>query len=52
MTRRDEPGNEVPAERPGGSGDENSHDVSLRVMLSLQDKAPPGAVTAVDRLAG
>jgi hypothetical protein len=45
MTRCDQPRNQVPSQRPGRSGDEDSHDLSFRVMLSFEDKAPPEAVT-------
>jgi hypothetical protein len=45
VTRRNQPGNEVPSQCPGRSHDEDSHDLSFRVVLSLADKAPPGAVT-------
>jgi hypothetical protein len=30
---------------PGRSRDEDSHDLSFRVVLPLKDKAPPEAVT-------
>jgi hypothetical protein len=33
VTRRDQPGNQVPSQRPGRAGDEDSHDLSFRVML-------------------
>ena len=45
MTCRDQPRNEVPPQCPGRSRDENSHDLSFRVVLSLKDKAPPEPVT-------
>src|SRR4029453_3507022 len=47
VTCRDQPGNEVPSQRPSRSRDEDSHDRSFRVVLSpsLEDKAPPEAVT-------
>jgi hypothetical protein len=45
VTRRDQPRNQVPSQRPGRSRDEDSHDLSFRVVLSLEDKAPPEAVT-------
>ena len=32
VTRRDQPGDEVPSQCPGRSGDENSHDLSFRVV--------------------
>jgi hypothetical protein len=35
----------VPSQRPGRSRDENSHDLSFRMALSPEDKAPPDAVT-------
>ena len=45
VTRRDQPRNEVPSQCPGRSRDEALHDLSFRVVPSLEDKAPPGAVT-------
>src|SRR5208337_1808214 len=44
----DQPRNQVPSQCPGRSRDEDSHDLSFRVMLSLEDKAPPEAVTLVN----
>jgi hypothetical protein len=35
----------VPSQCPGRSRDEDSHDLSFRVVFSLEDKAPPEAVT-------
>src|SRR5580693_9072912 len=45
VTRRDQPGNQVPSQRPGRPRDEDSHELSFRLVLSLEDKAPPEAVT-------
>jgi hypothetical protein len=33
VTRGDQPRNEMPSQRPGRSRDEDSHDLSLRMML-------------------
>jgi hypothetical protein len=45
VTRRDQPRNEVPSQCPGRSRNKDSHDLSFRVVFSLEDKAPPEAVT-------
>src|SRR6266571_7765803 len=45
VTRRDQPRNQVPSQCPGRSRDEDPHDLSFRLVLSLEDKAPPEAVT-------
>ena len=39
VTRRDQPGNQMPSQCPGRSRDENSHDLSFRLVLSLEDVA-------------
>src|ERR1035441_8393547 len=43
--RRDQPGNQVPSQCPGRSRDEDSHDLSFRLLLFLEDKAPLEPVT-------
>src|SRR5262249_11877876 len=44
-TGRDQLRNEVLSQCPGRSRDENSHDLSFRLVLSREDNAAPGAVT-------
>jgi predicted RNA polymerase sigma factor len=51
VTRRDQSRNEVPSQCPGRSRDEDSHDLSFRVVPSLEDKAPPEAVTFFNAVA-
>jgi hypothetical protein len=45
VTRRNQPRNEMPSQRASRSCHKDSHDLSFRVVLSLEDKAPPEDVT-------
>src|SRR5581483_2027666 len=49
VARRYQPGNQVPSQRSGRARDEDSHELSFRIVLSLEDKAAPAVVTRAER---